>query len=133
MNSTKRLSILYVEDNEDSGFMLFTLLGFAEIDVSLVRSVEEGFQTALNKHFDLYLLDTKFPEGNGFELCQKLRELKPQTPIVFYSGDAYENDKYKGLLAGANVYLTKPNVDTVAPTIFQLVKQNFGNFDLKVA
>lgn len=127
MNLTKRLSVLYVEDNEDSGFMLSTLLGFAEIDVLLVRSVKEAFQSAQNKKFDLFLLDNKFPEGCGLELCQQLRELKPQTPIVFYSGDAYESDKNKGLSAGANAYLTKPNVDTVAPTIFQLVKQNSGN------
>lgn len=125
MNLTKRLSVLYVEDNEDSGYMLSILLGFFGIDVSLVRSVKEAFQSAQNKHFDLYLLASRFPEGSGLELCQKLRELKPQTPIVFYSGDAYESDKQKGLTAGANAYLIKPEVDKVVPTIFNLVKQNF--------
>lgn len=124
MNFIKRLNVLYVEDNEDSGLMLYTLLGFSEIDVTLVRSVKEAFQSAQNKYFDLYLLDNRFPVGNGFDLCQKLRELKPQTPIVFYSGDAYESDIQKGFGAGANAYLTKPHVETVAPTIFQLVKQN---------
>ena len=124
MNLTKRLSVLYVEDNEDSGYMLSILLGFSAIDVSLVRSVKEAFASAQDKDFDLYLLDSRFPEGCGLELCQRLRELKPQTPIVFYSGDAYESDKQKGLTAGANAYLVKPNVDTVAATIFQLMQQN---------
>lgn len=124
MNLTKRVSVLYVEDNEDSGYMLSVLLGFSKIDVSLVRSVNEAFQSAQNKQFDLYLLDSRFPEGSGLELCQKLRELKPKTPIVFYSGEAYETDKQKGFTAGANAYLTKPHVDTVAPTIFQLTTQN---------
>jgi CheY-like chemotaxis protein len=124
MNLTKRLSVLYVENNEDSGFMLSTLLGFEKIDVSLVRSVKEAFQSAQNGHFDLYLLDNRFPEGCGFELCKQLRESKPQTPIVFYSGDASESDKQKGFVAGANAYLTKPDVETVGPTIFQLVTEN---------
>lgn len=127
MNLIKRLSVLYVEENEDSGLMLSTLLGFAKIDVTLARSVKVAFQSAQDNYFDLYLLDNRFPEGNGFELCQKLRELKPQTPIVFYSGDAYESDIQKGFAAGATTYLTKPNVDTVAPTIFQLVRQNYEN------
>jgi DNA-binding response OmpR family regulator len=75
------------------------------------------------EQFDLYLLDTRFPEGSGLELCRQLRKFNSQTPIVFYSGDAYEADKAKGLAAGADAYLVKPNTDTVTPTIFQLLKQ----------
>lgn len=127
MKLTKRLSILYAEDNEDSGLMLSTLLGFSDMDVLLARSIKEAFQSAQNKHFDLYLLDGRFPDGNGFELCRQLREFNPQTPIVFYSGDAYESDKQKGLAAGANAYLVKPDVDTIVPTIFQLVTQTSEN------
>jgi two-component system, OmpR family, response regulator len=121
MDVNKRLKVLYVEDNEDAGVMLSILLGFSNIDVSLARSVTEAFQSAESKPFDLFLLNSRFPEGNGYELCQKLRQLKPQTPIVFYSGDAYEADKQKGFVAGANAYLTKPNIESIAQTIFQLV------------
>jgi DNA-binding response OmpR family regulator len=123
MKLTKRLSILYAEDNEDACFMLTTLLGFSDIDVSLARSIREAFYAAQNRHFDLYLLNSRFSDGSGFDLCRRLREFKPQTPIVFYSGDAHETDKQKGLAAGANAYLFKPDVDTVAPTILQLTSQ----------
>jgi len=121
MKLNKRLSVLYAENNEDSGRMLSTLLGFSDIDVLLARNVREAFEAAQNRHFDLYLLDNRFSDGNGFELCRRLREFNPQTPIVFYSGDAHETDKQKGLAAGANVYLTKPDVHTVVPTIFELM------------
>lgn len=121
MKLTKRLSVLYAEDNEDSGFMLSTLLGLSNIDVLLARSTKEAFQAAQTKHFDLYLLDNRFSDGSGFELCRQLHELNPQTPIVFYSGDAYESDRQQGLAAGAGAYLVKPDVDMVAPTILQLV------------
>lgn len=121
----KRISVLYVENDEDSGFMLLTLLGLSDIDVLLARSVREAFQSAQKRHFDLYLLDSKFPDGSGFELCRQLRAFFPQIPIVFYSGEAYENDKEKGLEAGADAYLVKPEVNTVASTIFQLIKPIF--------
>ena len=75
------------------------------------------------EQFDLYLLDTRFPEGSGLDLCKQLREFSPQTPIVFYSGNAGEPDKAKGLAAGADAYLVKPDSDTVAATIFRLLNR----------
>jgi CheY-like chemotaxis protein len=127
MKKPNRLRILYAEDNKDACEMLSALLGFSDIDVLPASSIAEAFQAAQNKYFDLYLLDSRFPDGSGLELCQQLRKHDTQTPIVFYSADAYEWDKQKGLAAGANAYLVKPNVDTVAPTIFQLVTKTFGN------
>lgn len=103
--------------------MLSALLGFSDIDVSFARSVKEAFQLAQNERFDLYLLDSGFTDGSGLELCRQLRELNPQTPIVFYSGNAYKTDKEKGMAAGANAYLIKPDSDTIAETIYRLVTQ----------
>lgn len=123
MKEFNRLSILYAEDDKDARDMLSVLLGFSDIDVSFARSVKEAFQLAQNERFDLYLLDNSFPEGNGFDLCRQLREFNPQTPIIFYSGNAYETDKQKGFAAGANAYLVKPDSNTIAETIFRLVPQ----------
>jgi CheY-like chemotaxis protein len=129
MKKSNRLRILYAEDNKDACDMLSALLGFSDIDVLPASSVKEAFQWAQDKYFDLYLLDSRFPDGSGLELCQQLREHYPQTPIVFYTADAFEWDRQKGLAAGANAYLVKPNVDTVAPTIFQLVTKTFQNMN----
>lgn len=122
MQSVNRPRVLYADDNEDSCDMLSVLLGFSDIEVSSARTVEEAFHLAQNAHFDLYLLDSRFPDGDGFELCQKMREFAPRKPIVFYSGDAYESAKQKGLAAGANEYLVKPNCDTVVAKILELIK-----------
>lgn len=123
MRLNKRISVLYAEDNEDSGFMLMTLLALSDIDVLLARSVREAFQSALVRRFDLYLLDSRFHDGSGYELCRQLRAISPQTPIVFYSGEAYEADRQKALTAGADAYLIKPEVSTVASTIFHLLPE----------
>ncbi len=122
MKSINRPHVLYADDDEDSCYMLSTLLGFSDIEVSSAHTVKEAFQLAQNAQFDLYLLDSRFPDGDGFELCQKLRQFAPQKPIVFYSGDAYESDIQKGLAAGASKYLVKPDSETVASTIFGLIK-----------
>ncbi len=122
MQSLTRQRVLYADDNEDACFMLITLLGFSNIEVTPARTINEALQLAEAELFDLYLLDTQFPEGSGLELCCKLRENNRQTPIVFYSGDAREKDKANGLAAGADAYLVKPNSDTVTATIIRLLK-----------
>lgn len=121
MKTSGQISILYAEDNEDAASMLSMLLGFYGIEVLPVRSVQDALQAAHHNHFDLYLLDSRLPDGSGFDLCQQLREFNSQIPVVFYSGAAYESDKQKGLAAGAKEYLIKPNVEDVVPTIFKLV------------
>jgi CheY-like chemotaxis protein len=116
-----RISILYADENEDGCAMLKTLLGFSGIEVVCAKTVNEAFQLSQNNHFDLYLLDSLYTDGSGLELCRKLQRLSPSTPIVFYSGAARENERQQGLTAGAAAYLIKPNVETIAPTILQLV------------
>ncbi len=123
MQSPNRPRVLYADDNEDACLMLSTMLGFSSIETTSAKTIDEALRLAQAEQFDLYLLDTRFPEGSGLDLCKQLREFNPQTPIVFYSGNAYEHDKAKGLAAGADAYLVKPDSDTVAATIFRLLKQ----------
>ena len=114
--------VLYADDNEDSRLMLSKYLEFSNIEVQSAKTIDEAWKLAQSRHFDLYLLDTRFPEGSGLELCEKLREFDSHIPIVFYSGEGYESNKVKGLAAGAKAYLVKPNLVAIAPTIFQLTR-----------
>ncbi len=123
MKSLTRPRVLYTDDNEDSCLMLSTMLGFSSIETTSANTIDEALRLAHAEQFDLYLLDSRFPEGSGLELCRKLREFNSSIPIVFYSGDAGETDKEKGFTAGADAYLVKPDSDTVTPTIFRLLDQ----------
>lgn len=116
--------VLYADDNEDSCLMVSILLEISGIEVVAAPSVAEAWRLAQIEHFDLYLLDVRFPEGNGLELCRKLREYDRHTPILFYSGNAFEADKQKGLAAGANDYLTKPYVNNLADTIQSAIRMS---------
>lgn len=121
MKIHNHLRVLYAEDNEDASEMMTVLLGLSEIETTPAKTIAEAWRLAQAKQFDLYLLDSRFPDGDGLDLCRRLHEYAPHTPILFYSGDARETDKQKGLAAGADAYLVKPNCDEIASTIFRFV------------
>jgi DNA-binding response OmpR family regulator len=73
--------------------------------------------------FDLYVLDGWLPRLDGFEFCRQIRMGDSITPILFYSGAAYDSDKQKGFAAGANAYLVKPNVESLVETMLSLLAE----------
>lgn len=113
--------ILCVDDNDDTCYMLITLFGRANYQVQAAGSVDAALKLAQSEPFDLYILDKRFPDGAGVDLCRRLRELTPRTPIIFYSGDAYESDRREALAAGAHSYLTKPQIDLLVETVNRLL------------
>lgn len=123
MKNPEHYRVLYAEDNEDACFIVTIMLEFDDIEVITAKTVAKAWQLAQSEYFDLYLLDSRFPDGNGLDLCRNLREFAPHTPILIYSGNAYEADKQKGLAAGANDYLTKPYMGDLAVTIRQNIEQ----------
>ncbi len=122
MKVSKYRRVLYSDDNEDARFMVTVMLKIAGIKVTTAGTIAEAWRLAQAEQFDLYLLDSRFPDGDGLDLCRRLREFAPHTPILIYSGDAYETDKQKGLAAGANAYLTKPYLDDLAVTVRQTIE-----------
>ena len=101
-------SILYVEDDKDTRELLTYVLAMKNYKVVAVENYEDALMVARSSQFDLYLIDNWMPGGSGIDLCKKLREFNPWTPILFYSGAAYEGDKQQAFAAGAQGYLVKP-------------------------
>ncbi len=123
MNFPNHYRILYAEDNQDSRELVSMMCRLSNIEVVTSETVAEAWEAAQLKHFDLYLLDLRFSDGDGLELCRRLRSLAPLTPILIYSGNAFEADKKNGLAAGANDYLTKPYMGDLAETIRHNIEQ----------
>ena len=57
---------------------------------------------------DLVLLDMELPDGNGLDICQRLRANGFQKPIIMLTGQMDEEDIVKGLDKGASDYIAKP-------------------------
>ena len=101
-------TILYVEDDDDTRELVAYLLARNNYKVVPAESYDDALLLARANQFDLYLIDNWISGGSGIDLCKKLREFNSWTPILFYSGAAYEGDKQQAFAAGAQAYLVKP-------------------------
>ncbi len=123
MLSTPRPRVLCVDDDEDTRVMLSTLLNFALIEAKAVGTAAQALSSIQAERFDLYLLDSRLPEIDGFELCRRLRDFDPDAPILFFSGAASEADMKKGTEAGADAYVIKPDIAGLVENIKRFLSQ----------
>ena len=103
--------ILIVDDDRalrDTLVEQLTLDG--EFSATQAASVAEA-ETALasqNAQFDAILLDVSLPDGDGRDLCVKLRKQGVKVPIIMLTASDDELDVVRGLDSGANDYIAKP-------------------------
>jgi DNA-binding response OmpR family regulator len=98
--------------------MLAALLKYFGYDVASVKTMTDGMSMARLERFDLLILESRFTDGTGVELCRQIRAFDRETPIIFYSSAAYDFDIKAGIDAGAQHYLTKPTgIDTIEQAI----------------
>ena len=83
----------------------------------------DGWNLVRLSKYDLVVSDIDMPRMTGFELTEKIRKLYPNLPIVIVSYKDRREDEQKGLLAGANAYLTKKSFqdNTFVQTINKLI------------
>lgn len=67
----------------------------------------DGLKKAYIEHPDLIILDIMMPAMDGLTTCSRLRELT-NVPIIFLTALSTEKDIIKGLMLGADDYVTKP-------------------------
>ena len=100
--------ILYIEDHDDTRELVTLVLAQSNYRVTPACNSREALKLAQEQQFDLYILDSRLPDGTGIELCKQLREFDQGTPIMFLSAAAYETDKQAAMESGAQCYLVKP-------------------------
>jgi CheY-like chemotaxis protein len=79
--------ILFVDDHKDTRDLVYYGLKSLGYEVVATDSPPEGLRLARDRQFDLYLLDSRFAEGSGAELCKAIREFDAETPIIFFTGE----------------------------------------------
>ena len=88
--------------------MMAALLNEAGYGVITAGTVAEGLSLSKEIAFDLYLLDVRLPDGTGVELCQKLRALRPEVPVLYYSAYGEEAEHQAAVATCGDAYLRKP-------------------------
>jgi DNA-binding response OmpR family regulator len=102
--------ILVVEDAANDIRLLGTLLSDQGYGVSVARSGEEALEQIGLEIPNLLLLDVILPGLSGYDVCRRLRAQAAtrQLPILMVTALQPDEDRQRGLDAGADDFLTKP-------------------------
>jgi signal transduction histidine kinase/CheY-like chemotaxis protein len=101
------MSILLVEDHEDTLRAMSRLLRKTEHQVITANCVSQAIAAAANQKFDLIISDIGLPDGTGLELLEQLGKNRPRWGIAL-TGYGMEEDIRKSESAGFQKHLTKP-------------------------
>lgn len=101
------MKILFVEDNESIILGVSYLLREEGYEVYVARTMSTAISFIEKEEFDLALLDVSLPDGNGFQLCKRIRE-STQTSIIFLTAKEEEESVVRGFDLGADDYIIKP-------------------------
>ena len=107
MASPSAQSILVVEDEASIASFVSLYLKNAGYDVRTAPTVAEATRQLLAAMPDLIVLDLMLPDGDGVELCRRIRQ-RSDVPILMLTARDEDVDKIIGLEVGADDYLTKP-------------------------
>jgi DNA-binding response OmpR family regulator len=104
--------LLIIDDDARLAAMVRDYLAANGFGVDVASSVAEGLQRlARGSPYDLVLLDLMLPDGDGLELCRRIRApggASPGVPIVMLTAKGDPLDRVIGLELGADDYVAKP-------------------------
>lgn len=99
--------VLVVDDEPQ----MVSIVGFAleteGFETVGARSAEAAWRELQNSEFDLVVLDVTLPGASGVQLCERIRTTS-DIPVILLTARSEEQDRLRGLLAGADDYLAKP-------------------------
>ena len=107
MDKQRQLSLLLVDDDVELCGMMREFFAQEGHRLDCAYNGREGLTAALNGTYDLVILDVMLPVVDGFELLQRLRRRKDM-PIIMLTARVQQQDRIRGLDAGADDYLPKP-------------------------
>jgi len=113
-NSPDQAVIMVVDDNHDSLKLLTDILSEQGFQVRQALNGQLALAAVKQQSPDLFILDIRMPEMDGFELCRQLKnnDVTRNVPVIFISGLEDSDDKVKAFRIGGQDYITKPFEDT---------------------
>lgn len=102
------MKILVVEDEPKVASFLKKGLEENNYEVNVAYDGTLAEKLVKSNRYDIFILDIIIPGINGIELCKRLKEMFPATPVLMLTALGTTDDKLTGFDAGANDYLVKP-------------------------
>ncbi|MDD3593849.1 MAG: response regulator transcription factor [Candidatus Gastranaerophilales bacterium] len=117
--------ILVVDDDKEIREWLELDLKLSGYMVEAAKDGLEGLNRAINEDFNLIILDVMMPKMNGFEVCQNIRKVKKDIPVIILTAKGTIDDKIEGFDSGANDYLVKPfDIQELLVRVRALLRRN---------
>ncbi|HCO68103.1 MAG TPA: hybrid sensor histidine kinase/response regulator, partial [Dysgonomonas sp.] len=129
--------LLAVDDNEDFRQFIRSLF-IGKYRVVTANNGEEAWNEVLKELPDLILCDVMMPVMDGYEFCRKVKEdiRTSHIPVILLTAKSSEENKYSGIEAGADDYISKPfNIDMLSLKIEKIIekqKKSQSNFKKKI-
>ena len=105
---SRKLKLLIVEDETAIREGLVDVFVYHGYEVDAVADGGEGLERALSGRYDLLLLDVMLPGVDGFAICDRVRAVDREQPVVMLTARTTDEDIVRGLRLGADDYVAKP-------------------------
>lgn len=104
------LRALVVDDSTTIRRLMDLTLSPLGIDVEFADRGEEALVQVKRNRYDIVFLDIMLPGIDGYRVCKQIKAEKNtrNIPVVMLTSKGTAFDKVRGLMAGTDVYLTKP-------------------------
>ena len=99
--------ILVVDDEIRYQHLLRVNLESEGYEISTAGDGEQAIEMIANRRPDMVILDVMMPRLDGYSTCERIRQFS-SVPIIMLTGKAEEDDRVRGLNAGADDYVAKP-------------------------
>ncbi len=103
-----REQILLIEDDRQIAELLKEQIESLGYSLVVHSDGAEGLACAIKDPFVLVLLDVNLPSLGGLEICQRIKAVKGELPIIMLTARGSEMDRVLGLELGADDYMVKP-------------------------
>ena len=100
-------TVLLIDDDADLLQLASLIFKKAGAQVITANDGLEGISKLFTHHPDLVILDVMMPGNNGFDICERIRQVS-DTSLIMLTSLNREEDMLKGLAAGADDFLSKP-------------------------
>jgi DNA-binding response OmpR family regulator len=99
--------ILLIDDDNRLADLLKKYMEGHGFTLAVGSNTHEGLRLLRSQEFDAVLLDIMLPDGDGLEVCKKIRA-ESSIPILMLTARGADEDKIIGLELGADDYIAKP-------------------------
>ena len=103
-------NILVIDDSEDLVAAVESALSPLGLGFDTAGNVQQGLDKIALKKYSLVIIDIGLPDGDGFDLFQKMRNLNShkKTPVIFLTANEDVGSKISAFALGADDYIVKP-------------------------